>query len=129
MLPSKLLTTLFGVTFVLVGLLGFVPNPIVAPEGIFAVNAMHNLVHVLTGLAFLAGGTLGHGRNTLIGIGVAYVAVTILGFLTSGNMLLGLIQINAADRWLHAMLAAVILAAGFVASHDRTTSASKTVTG
>ncbi|MGI9383729.1 MAG: DUF4383 domain-containing protein [Methyloligellaceae bacterium] len=129
MIPGKVLTVLFGGTFILVGLLGFIPNPIVAPDGLFAVNAMHNLVHVLTGVAFLAGGFLGYGRRTIMGIGVAYVAVTILGFLTTGDMLLGVIHINAADRWLHAMLALVILLAGFVASHDRTTSASKAVTG
>jgi hypothetical protein len=128
MIPAKFLTTLFGVTFILAGLLGFVPNPIVAPDGVFAVNAMHNLVHILTGAAFLAGGYLGYARQTIVGIGVAYVAVTILGFVTTGNMLLGLVHINAADRWLHAALAATILAAGTVASDHRTASASKAVT-
>ena len=112
MVSARVLAQLFGVTFVLVGLLGFVPNPIVAPDGIFAVNAAHNLVHVLTGAAFLAGAWLGHARTTVIGIGVAYVGVAILGFLTSGDSLLGLIHINAADRWLHAALAAAILAGG-----------------
>ena len=49
MLPAKLITNVFGGTFIFAGLLGFVPNPIVAPDGVFAVNAMHNMVHVLTG--------------------------------------------------------------------------------
>jgi len=118
MLTSDLISKVFGITFILVGLLGFVPNPIVAPDGIFAVNTMHNFVHVITGAAFLAGRHYGYSRNTLLGIGVAYVIVTIVGFLTSGNMLLGIIHINAADRWLHAGLALVILAAGVIASDD-----------
>ncbi len=127
MIPAKILTTLFGVTFILAGLLGFVPNPIVAPDGIFAVNAMHNLVHILTGAAFLAGGYLGYARHTVIGIGVAYVAVTALGFLTTGDTLLGLVHINVADRWLHAALAAVILVAGYVATDDRNAPVAKAV--
>ena len=118
MLSSKLIAALFGVTFVLAGLLGFLPNPIVSPHGIFAVNAAHNLVHILTGLAFIAGGYFGHGRKTLLGIGAAYVVVTIIGFMTQGDMLLGVIHINEADRWLHAALAAVILLAGFVAAEE-----------
>lgn len=119
MLSSKMLAMLFGVTFILVGVLGFVPNPIVAPDGIFAVNAMHNLVHILTGAAFIIGARMGHARNTIIGIGVAYVLVTILGFLTTGDMLLGLIHVNAADRWLHLGLAIAILAAGFLGSEEQ----------
>ena len=53
MITSKNISIAFGVTFVLAGLLGFIPNPLVAPDGIFAVNTMHNLVHLLTGAAFL----------------------------------------------------------------------------
>ena len=128
MIPAKILTTLFGVTFILAGLLGFVPNPIVAPDGIFAVNAMHNLVHILTGAAFLAGSYLGYARHTVIGIGVAYVAVTALGFLTTGDTLLGLVHINVADRWLHAALAAVILVAGYLATDHRDAPVAKAVT-
>ena len=52
MLSSKNITIVFGSTFILVGLLGFIPNPLVSANGIFEVNAMHNLVHLLTGAAF-----------------------------------------------------------------------------
>lgn len=119
MLPSKTLSLVFGVVFILVGILGFIPNPLVSPDGIFAVNTMHNLVHVLTGIVFIVGGRMGYARNTIIGIGIAYVAVTILGFLTpEGSHLLGLVHINQADRWLHAGLAVAILAAGFLSTKD-----------
>ena len=114
MIEAKLLARVLGATFIGVGLLGFVPNPIVSPDGLFAVNTMHNLVHIITGSGFLLGATMGKPRTTVIGIGVAYVAVALLGFLTTGNMLLGIIHINEADRWLHAGLAVVILASGFL---------------
>lgn len=105
----------FGVTFVLAGFLGFVPNPLVAPHGIFAVNFAHNMVHVLTGAVFLVAALRYPDRADVFikAVGAGYVVVTIAGFLTSGTMLLGVVHINQADRWLHLGLAAVILAAGF----------------
>jgi len=114
MITPLLVARVFGAIFVLVGLLGFVPNPIVSPDGLFAVNTMHNLVHLLTGAAFLAGAQFGYARKTTIGIGIYYVAVTLIGFLTKSDMMLGLIHINVADRWLHAGLAVAILSAGLL---------------
>ena len=113
MLSSKNLTLIFGAMFVLVGLLGFVPNPVVSANGIFEVNAMHNLVHLLTGAAFLFGGLVLNGKEdvTLNTVTIAYFGVAILGFLTSGNMLLGMVHINEADRWLHLGLALAMLTA------------------
>lgn len=107
MFSSKNLTLTFGSVFVLVGVLGFIPNPLVSAEGIFAVNAMHNVFHLLTGAAFLFGGLILEGKEalTLKVITSAYFGVAILGFFTSGNTLLGLVHINEADRWLHLGLA------------------------
>ncbi len=115
MITSKNASIAFGVTFVLAGLLGFVPNPLLAPDGIFAVNTMHNLVHLLTGAACLVGGLLlpGKERLTIQAVSVAYIGVTILGFLTSGDALLGIVRINEADRWLHLGLALAITTAAF----------------
>lgn len=112
---------LFGVTFVLAGLLGFVPNPLVAPHGLFAVNLAHNVVHILTGAVFLAAALRYPAKADVFikAVGIGYVVVTIAGFLTSGTMLLGLVHINEADRWLHLGLAGVILAAGFTLPNRR----------
>ena len=115
----------FGSVFILAGLLGFVPNPLVAPDGFFAVNAMHNLVHLLTGAAFLFGGLLltGKERLTIQVVAGAYVGVAILGFLTSGDMLLGIVRLNEADRWLHVGLALAILTAALIVPKPRTRTA------
>lgn len=122
MFTSKNLTIIFGTTFVLVGLLGFIPNPLVSANGIFEVNAMHNLVHLLTGAAFLFGGVVLAGKEelTLKAVTTAYFGVAILGFLTSGNTLLGVVHINEADRWLHLGLAVGMLAAALVVPKPRT---------
>lgn len=114
-ITSKNVSLAFGVTFVAVGLLGFIPNPIVSPNGLFEVNVMHNLVHVLTGAVFIIGGMYSEkaARITLQSVGIGYVGVTILGFMIKGHLLLGLVHINEADKWLHAGLAFVILAAAY----------------
>ena len=116
MISSKQVCVAFGAAFVLAGVLGFVPNPLLAPDGVFAVNTMHNLVHLLTGAAFLAGGLLLPGKEqaTVVTVSVAYLGVAVLGLLTSGDWLLGVVRLNEADRWLHVGLAVAMLTAAFV---------------
>ena len=115
---SKTVSYTFGAVFVAVGILGFVPNPIVAPDGFFAVNTMHNIAHILTGVGFVAGAALSVPLRTIQLIGAAYVAVSIVGFVTTGNMLMGMVHINQADSWLHVALAAVIVSAAALLSGE-----------
>ena len=113
-MSAKLAAAILGLIFIAVGVLGFLPNPVVAPTGIFVVNEGHNAVHIVTGLALLAGAYLwGNATLTLLIIGGLYAAVAILGFVMPGNMLLGFVAMNDADRWLHVALAIVVLAAGW----------------
>ncbi|MDX8128049.1 MULTISPECIES: hypothetical protein [Methylomonas] len=46
---------IFGLTFVVVGLMGFVENPIASESGFFQANWAHNQVHLITGVVFLLG--------------------------------------------------------------------------
>lgn len=107
---ASFVAKLLGVTFISIGLVGFVPNPIASPTGIFETNAAHNIVHIVTGAAFLAGAYAGVALSALRAIALLYVVVAIAGFLTAGPLLLGLVHINEADRWLHAGLAVAIVA-------------------
>jgi hypothetical protein len=113
----------FGAIFVLTGVLGFVPNPLVSANGLFAVNTAHNMVHVITGGVFLLGAVRCADKTDVVfkSVGSAYVLVTVLGFLAKGNMLLGIVHINQADRCLHLGLAIVILATGLVLPNRRAT--------
>ena len=114
-LTAKTAALVIGIIFIAVGVLGFIPNPLVSPTGIFAVNTAHNLVHLVSGAAILAGAYMGLGSAlTLKVFGVIYALVAILGFFMTGDMLLGVIHVNQADKWLHVALAVVILAAGFM---------------
>ena len=114
-LNAKTAAVVIGLVFVAVGIVGFFPNPLVSPTGLFAVNTAHNLVHLISGVVLLAGAYSALGASLALKvIGVVYALVAILGLVTDGTMLLGLIAVNHADHWLHVALAAVILAAGFL---------------
>jgi hypothetical protein len=111
---AKTAAMVLGIVFLIVGALGFVPNPIVSPDGLFVVNATHNWIHVASGIVLLLGAysPLGAGLALRV-IGIVYAIVAVLGFVMPGDMLLGMIAMNTADHWLHVVLAIVILYAGF----------------
>jgi len=108
---------LFGIVFLVVGVLGFVPA--VTPNemllGIFHVNAAHNVVHLLSGAVALACGLASPGASRLYFriFGVVYGLVAILGMVQGNTHLLGLISNNMADVWLHAAISIVSLILGF----------------
>jgi hypothetical protein len=106
---AKKLAMVFGVVFVLIGLLGFFNNPVV---GLFAVNAVHNIVHILLGI-ILIWGSKGDAAKVLKIIAIVYFLVAVLGFVLApaDGMLLGLVEVNTADNWLHLVLAIVLFLA------------------
>lgn len=110
---SKTAAVVLGIIFIAVGIIGFIPNPLVSDTGIFVTNGVHNLVHILTGGVFLLALLL-PGKESLIinTIGAGYVLVSLLGFMTSGDYMLGMIHLNLADKYLHVGLAVAILAVG-----------------
>ena len=124
---AKTLALLFGIVFLLIGILGFAPAA--APNemllNIFHVNAADNAVHLLTGIVALLAGMAGVGASkTLFKIfGVVYGLVAVLGFVVGDGMLLGLISNNTADTWLHVGIAVVSLIIGFAPSGEPTTTA------
>lgn len=118
-MTAKNAAILFGVVFLLVGVLGYVPNPIVGPTGIFATNSLHNVIHLLSGIALLAGAYTSLGSSMMLKIvGVVYGLVAVCGFfMVMDGMMLG-VAINEADKWLHVGLAIAIIAAGFLLPSD-----------
>jgi Domain of unknown function (DUF4383) len=124
--PIQSLAALVGVTFVLVGVLGFVPGITTHYGdlsfaghdsgakllGIFQVSILHNIVHLVFGVVGLSlAKTLDGARNFLVGGGVVYLALWVLGIVGAG----GWIPSNTADNWLHFALGAGMIGLGFVA--------------
>ena len=113
-MTAKLGALVLGVVLVLAGVAGFIPNPLVGPNGIFVTNPMHDYVHIGSGVVLILAGMSAFAKPGLLLVGVIYAAVAVLGFVMQEEMLLGLIHMNDADRYLHVGLAVVLLAAGIL---------------
>ena len=128
-MSTRTFALIFGIVFLAVGALGFVPNmveplhpghPPVDPEGglllgLFPVNLYHNIVHIIFGLWGLAasrslGGSVGYAR----GVAIIYAVLTVLGLVPSLNTLGGMVPLYQNDVWLHAALALVAAYFGWV---------------
>ena len=115
--------TFFGIVFLLIGILGFVPG--VAPDEmlfkIFHVNAAHNVVHIVSGIIFLlaAAADAGAARTWFQIFGISYAIVVIWGFAVGTGNTLWVVSNNPADTWLHLVLAVMMLFLGFSASGSK----------
>jgi hypothetical protein len=112
---AKTLAMIFGIVFVLVGVLGFATDgPLV---NLFVTDAVHDAIHLLIGLALIGvAAANGNSAGALKIVGLLYLLLAIVGFIqigTSGEgMLLGIASFNAADNYLHLVLAIVLWVAG-----------------
>jgi hypothetical protein len=121
---------LVGAVFLAVGILGFIPgittnygDMAFAGEdsesellGIFQVSILHNIVHLLFGIAGLAlARTIDGARTFLIGGGVIYLALWLLGLVGGADW----VPTNAADDWLHFALGVGMIALGYLTGRER----------
>lgn len=115
MLTQRLVAKIFGYTFVAVGLLAFIPNPIVGENALFQTNLLHDMVHLLSGVVALAVGYSkreDYAKTYNMTFGFVYAAVTLLGFLGVG-FVVNLLVLNMADNILHLLITAGLLGAAF----------------
>lgn len=82
-----------GAVLIVLGLIGFVNNPIL---GIFAVDALHNLIHIVAGILVLAFTSKGEQSTRTIAmvLGVVVGLIAILGFLVGDGKILGLVTLK-----------------------------------
>jgi hypothetical protein len=120
------LAAVFGVVFIIVAILGFIaPNggmamqptdPATAAKalGMFPVNLLHNIVHLLFGVWGLAASrSWGGSKSYFTTSGVIYAVLTVCAFLSPSGF--GLVPIGGADIGLHAVLAVAMIAIGLSA--------------
>lgn len=127
---TKSASLLIGIVFIAVGVLGFVPNPIVGDNhnAIFHADAVHNMVHVMSGVLFVlvALAAPAYAATFLKLFGVVYLLLGVIGFFTIGTSgmtdLLGFLPVNGADNYLHVGLGILIFLAGMLPQRTTPTS-------
>ena len=134
-MDTRRVALIFGIVFLAVGVLGFVPGinqmhdshpsdnlTVHGPGhgyllGLFHVNVLHNVVHLLFGvMGLVMSRTLPAARTYFRVVGVAYILLAVLGLISTANIwnTFGLIPIHGHDVWLHAVLGAVGIYFGFI---------------
>ncbi len=123
--------TAVGVVFLLVGVLGFIPGvttqydqmKIAGHEsgalllGIFQVSVLHNLVHLLFGIAgLMTARSFAGARNYLVWSGVIYLVLWLYGLVIGHDTPANFVPVNNADDWLHFVLGIAMLALGILLS-------------
>jgi Domain of unknown function (DUF4383) len=118
---------IFGIIFILVAIVGFLASgmsmeadPVRAPHvlGLFPVNALHNVVHLLLGVwALVAARTFAGARSYARIAGVLYLVLAVVGFIAPNGF--GLVPLGGNAIWLHAVLGLVLAAVGFTAKELR----------
>lgn len=124
----------FGIIYLVVGVAGFVPALLTAPEGatqnlavdtlhgnllgLFPVNILHTLVHLAIGLwGVMAAKSIGASVTYARSIAVLYGVLAIMGFIPGLSTMFGLVPLHGHDIWLHAGSALVAAYFGFASKH------------
>jgi hypothetical protein len=118
-----------GAVFLLVGILGFVPGITTHYDqlsfaghhsgakllGLFQVSALHNIVHLLFGVAGLASARRpSAAAGYLLGGGVIYLVLWIYGLVIDKASSANFVPLNTPDDWLHLVLGLGMIALGLV---------------
>ena len=135
-------TLAVGVVSLLVGILGFVPGITSNYEslgfaghgsgalllGVFQVSILHNIVHLLFGIAGIAmARSAAASKNYLVVGGAIYLVLWLYGLLIGQDSAANFVPVNTADNWLHFILGVAMIGLGLVLSRG-TAAAGRTTT-
>ncbi|MFE7630987.1 DUF4383 domain-containing protein [Kocuria sp. NPDC057446] len=141
--PVRTAALLYGVVFLLVGAAGFIPGittnydqlMVAGHEseamlmGIFQVSILHNLVHLLYGIAGVAlARSISGARNFLRWGGAVYLLLSLYGLLIDKESSANFVPLNSADDWLHLFLGVTMVGLSFLDRniHDRAAGRART---
>ena len=127
---AQKLAWLFGLVFLLVGILGFIPgitsdapgsfageNSDGSLLGVFQTSVLHNLAHLAFGIGILAARKHATALTYLLVGGVAYAGLFLIGIFGAMDWL----PADDTDDWLHLALAVALFGAWFVAKKETDT--------
>jgi hypothetical protein len=138
---AKTISTLLGVVFILVGLVGFIVPGFLGTH----LSLAHNLVHIISGavaLYFGLAGTLAGARMFCLVFGAVYLLLGVCGFLLGGTaqhtiagishsgqdskllaIIPGTLEFATMDHTVHVLLGILFLIGGLITKvNARTTS-------
>jgi hypothetical protein len=125
--PVQNTALIVGVVFLVVGIAGFIPgitthydqmtfagpNSMAMLLGVFMVSVLHNIVHLIFGVAGLALARTALGaRWYLIAGGVVYLVLWLYGLFVQQRSSANFVPLNTADNWLHLVLGVGMIALG-----------------
>jgi len=125
-----------GAVFLLVGILGFIPGVTTNYDSmtfaghesdaklldVFEVSVLHNIVHLLFGVAGLAlARTIRTARLYLLVGGAIYLVLWLYGLLIDKHDSANFVPLNTADDWLHFGLGVAMIVLGLVTTRARRT--------
>lgn len=125
-----------GAVFLLVGILGFIPGVTTNYEsmafaghgsgalllGIFQVSILHNIVHLLFGVAgILLARTHAQSRAYLLYGGAIYLILWLYGLLIGHDTPANFVPVNTADNWLHLVLGLLMIGLAITLSRETST--------
>ncbi|GAB3586795.1 hypothetical protein GCM10027445_66020 [Amycolatopsis endophytica] len=126
--PVQAAAAVVAAVFLLVGVLGFIPGITSHYEhlsfaghhsgalllGVFEVSVLHNIVHLLFGVAgLLLARSPGAARGYLVLGGFVYLLLWIYGLAIDQNSGANFVPVNSADNWLHLGLGVGMIALGW----------------
>ncbi|MER7515566.1 DUF4383 domain-containing protein [Streptomyces sp. NPDC126499] len=132
--PLRTAALLVGVVFLVVGVLGFIPGVTTNYDamkfaehhsgaelfGVFQVSVLHNIVHLLFGVAGIAmSRSAPTARTFLVGGGVIYLVLWLYGLLIDLDSDANFVPVNSADNWLHFGLGLAMLLMGLLLAGPR----------
>lgn len=115
----KIISYIIGIIVTLAGIIGFFSESVL---GILETNNIQNIVYIVLGLLLLMAIMKGKTMLTKI-IGIIFAILGILGFVTSGDAVIGLVQNTSSGNWFHLIIGIIIMLTSFInkggSSHDR----------
>src|SRR3954451_5973542 len=125
--PVQMAAGAVGAVFLVVGIAGFIPGITTHYGdmtfaghdsgakllGIFSVSVLHNIVHLLFGVAGLVlARAAATAKNFLIVGGAIYLVLWVYGLIIDKTSSANFVPLNTADDWLHFVLGVGMIALG-----------------
>ena len=108
---QKTYALILGIVLAIVGLWGLFTQTIL---GIFGVNILQSILHLIAGGFGIYVGTKGQGKGYNMILGWLGIILGIFGFIPGiKTVLLNLLNINMATTWLHVVIGVVSLAVAY----------------